>query len=53
MDTASPLACSLIKAHVMKGVCIRAKEGTGEEIKEDLCDDIYSARLYNHCFSDG
>ena len=27
MDTASPLACSLIRAHVKTGVCIRTKEG--------------------------
>ena len=29
MYCASPLACSLIRAHPKRGVCIRAKEGNG------------------------
>ena len=53
MDSASRLACSLIRAHPKRGVCIRAKEGNGERKGEGLCHDIYSACLCNQCFSDG
>jgi len=31
MDSASALACSLIRAHPKRGVCIRVKEGNGGE----------------------
>ena len=50
----SPLACSLIRAHPKRGVCIRVRKGTGEEIGgRGLVPQYFSARHYNRCFSDG
>jgi len=47
MDSTSPLACSLIRAHPKRGVCIRAKEGNGGGNRRGLVP------RYLFCFSDG
>jgi len=36
MDSASPLACSLIRAHPKRRVCIRAKVGNAEGNRRGL-----------------
>ena len=63
MDSASPLACSLIRAHSKRGVCIRVKEGNGGgNRRKRACATIFillgfittvSLTANTHCMTDG
>jgi len=40
MDSASPLACSMVRAHPRERCVYGLREGTGDEIGEGLCHNI-------------